>query len=93
MEQEQHLQVCRAGCRRPCRGVFGLASVTFTEPLEPGKVVELGLLSSTHGAGQLLEVLGNGNLGVLNRDVVRAETAEGDRRGGVPVDDDKFRYP
>lgn len=86
-EQQQRLEMGRAGRRGEGGHVLVAAGLAFAEPLHAGQAVDAVLGNGGDVAGDGLEVLRDGDLGVLNGDVVGAESAEGDNLGSSVISD------
>lgn len=84
-EQEQGLEMGRAGRRGEGGHVLVLGGVALAKPLDTGQAVDAFLGDGRDVAGNGLEVLRDGDLGVLNGDVVGAESAEWNRLGSSVI--------
>lgn len=85
VEQQQGLEAS-AALGREGGGLLVVVlggGILLAEPLDAGQGLNAFLRSGAGVTDDALVVLGNGDLGLLDGDVIRAEAADGDRRGGA----------
>lgn len=86
VEEQQMLQMRGASLGRECSIILVLGRVALAKPLDASVVLNLVLGLSSSVPSKVSVVLRNGNFGLVQIDVVGAESVEGDRGASTVLD-------